>query len=56
MMIDDFVDDPHDADSPCPMCKQELSQHDQVQAQQCFNDLEKLKTVKRELRRASFVS
>ena len=55
-MIDDFIDDPHDADDACPICKQELSQHDEIQAQQCYNNLVKLKDVKRELRRASFVS
>jgi len=56
-MIDDFIDDPHDADSPCPICNKELSQHDEVQAQRCYNDLVKLRTVKRELGRTSgFVS
>ena len=56
MMIDDYIDDPHDADSPCPICNKELSQHDEIQRQQCYNDLVKLRTVKGKLRRASFVS
>ena len=56
MMIDDYIDDPHDADDECVMCNKQLSQHDEIQAQQCYNDLVKLRTVKRELRRTSFAS
>ena len=55
-MIDDYIDDPHDADDACIICNKELSQHDEIQAQQCYNDLVKLRDVKRVLRRASFVS
>ncbi len=55
-MIDDYIDDPHDADSPCPMCNKELSQHDTIKSQQCYNDLANLRIIKRELRRTSFAS
>jgi len=55
-MIDDYVDDPHDADDECIICNKKLSQHDEIQAQQCYNDLVKLRDVKRALRRTSFVS
>jgi len=55
-MIDDYIDDPHDADDDCIVCNKQLASHDEIQAQQCYNDLVKLRTVKRELRRASFVS
>jgi len=55
-MIDDYIDDPHGADDECIICNKTLSQHDEMQAQQCYNDLVNLRTVKRELRRTSFVS
>ena len=55
-LLDDYIDDPHDADDACVVCNKELSQHDEIQAQQCYNDLVKLRDVKRVLRRANFVS
>ena len=56
-MIDDYIDDSHDADSACIICNKQLSLHDEIQAQQCYNDLVKLRIVKRSLRRtSSFVS
>jgi len=56
-MIDDYIDDPHDADDACILCNKQLSLHDEIQAQQCYNDLINLRTVKRGLRRtSSFVS
>ena len=56
-MIYDYIDDPHDADDACIICNKQLSLHDEIQAQQCYNDLVKLRIVKRSLRRtSSFVS
>ena len=54
-MIDDYIDDPHDADDACVICNKELSKHDEIQSQECYNNLVKLRTVKRELRRTSSV-
>ena len=55
-MIDDYIDDPHDADDACVICNKQLSLHDEIQSQQCYNDLVNSRTVKKGLRRTSIVS
>jgi len=56
-MIDDYIDDPHDADDVCIICNKQLSLHDEIQSQRCYDNLVNLRIVKRGLRRtSSFVS